>query len=248
MEYVEFLRIRRSLVWHIGILAVLALGVMALAGHETSVNVNGTTQLMSGMHVPLGILAAIAGFFAAIFASSAGTSFNRESLRREISWTKPLSRTALAIRFVLIDVAGIGVAYAVALAAISAVLMRMQITPFLDETAPLQLALGFGVGAMWYALIQLLTCMLSPSARAISGILWPVAFAVSALTQVPGITGALFRVLDVINPLAYLSNTAAGAHSAPVLNLPLELRALTVWGFSILFCAIAVAIWPRKEA
>ena len=247
MEYVEFLRIRTSLLWHIGIVAVIALVIAMLGGHDTTVNVNGSTQLMSGTQVPFDTLATIAAFFGAIFASSAGTSLNRENATRDISWTKPLSRSVLAVRIVAIDVAGIAIAYVAALAAIVAVLMHMHIAPFIDAGSATQLALGLGIGMMWYALIQAVSCTLPPGARALGGVMWPIAFAVGLFTHVPGAIGAFARIVNVINPLSYMSNTSSGSHMDVPAATAADVQAATVWCFTVLFCAIAVMIWPRKE-
>jgi len=247
MEYVEILRMRRSLIRHVGILAAIGSIVLAFGGQHASVDINGTSQLMSGMHVPLGALASIAAFYAAIFASSAGTSLNRENETRELSWTKPLSRSSLAVRFIAIDLVGVAIAYAAAIGVIAAVMTHMNIAPFIGDRAVPQLALGLGVGVMWYALIQVVTCMLPPGGRALSGVMWPVVFATGLFAQVPGVLGAIARALNVINPLSYL-NLTSGAHGLLALGMPVEERALIVWGFTLLFCAISVAVWPKAEA
>ena len=253
MEYVEFLRVRRSLLWHAGILAVIVLAVIAL-GHDTSVHINGSTgstQLGAGLRLPVGVLATIGGFFAAIYASSLGTSLNRESLTRDLSWTKPLSRTLLAVRFLLLDVAGIVIAFAIAIAGALAVILHLQMVPVVDAATPVQLVLGAGVGVMWYGLLQVLTCAFPPGARALAGILWPIALVLEGLGDLQGNFGAIVRGLNVINPLAYL-NDMTGSHTdaaeTMIRQIPLEVRTLTVWFCALVFCAIAVALWPRKEA
>jgi hypothetical protein len=246
MEYVEFLRIRTSLAWHVGIAAVIALLIVMLSGHYTTVNVNGSTQPMPGTPVPFDTLATVAAFFGAIFASSAGTSLNRENATRDISWTKPLSRTVLAVRIIAIDLAGIVIAYVAALAAIVAVLMSLHGVPFFDAGAATQLVLGLGVGTMWYALIQAVSCTLPPGARALGGLTWPVAFAVGWFTHIPGAIGAFARIVNVINPLSYMSNTSGSPTDVSVATAA-DVQAATVWCFTVLFCVIAVVIWPRKE-
>jgi hypothetical protein len=250
MVYVEFLRARKLLTWHLGILAVITLLVSSL-GHDTSISVNGAPTVMAGTPVPLGALAPIAMFFAAIYATSAGTSLNRENLTRDLSWTKPRSRTFVALQFVLVDVAAIALVFALTTLAVLAVLWRLHFIPVAGATLGPDLALGLGVAVMWYALIQVLTCSLGPGARAISGILWPVAFVGLGLSNVPGALGVIARAFDVINPLAYMNGVSGGAggvHQISLWPLPVETRALVVWLFAALFCAIAVALWPRQEA
>jgi hypothetical protein len=104
---------------------------------------------------------------------------------------------------------------------------------------------------MWYALIQVLTFWFPPGARAGGGILWPVAFVMLGLSKVPGPTGAIARMIDIINPLAYMSGVtfdSNGAHQNAVWDLPVDERTLIVWAFAVVFCAIVIALWPRKEA
>jgi hypothetical protein len=253
MEYVELLRVRRSLLWHAGILIVIALAIVALGG-DSSIHINGTTgttNIAPGASFQISTLATIAGFFAAIYASSVGTSLNRESTTRDISWTKPLSRTLIALRFVLIDLAGVVVAFLIALAVLIAVLAYLHVTPVADAQAPAKLFLGAGVGVMWYGLVQLITCGFGSGARAMAGILWPVALALEGLGELRGSLGAVIRALDVFNPLAYLNNIGNGpADQAEALvgQISLATRGITVWFLAAVFCALAIAIWPRREA
>jgi hypothetical protein len=250
MAYVEFLRARTSLAWHFGILAALTLVSLYFA-HGTQVQVNGQTRLMPGMLVPVGALAPIAMFFGAIFASSRGTSLNRENATRDLSWTKPIPRELLALQFVAIDIVAVLLAFAVALGAVILVVLRIHMVPVFDAAGTTQIALGAGVAVMWYALIQLLTFWFSPGARAISGILWPVALVALGLAKIDGPVGAIVRAIDIINPLTYMSGThfgAGGAQMESISSLAPEARLLVVWLFSALFCAIAVALWPKKEA
>ena len=239
MEYVEFLRVRRSLIWNAGIMLVVVIGILTL-GNDSTININGgTTRIAAGVAIPVGVLATIGAFLAAIYASSIGTSLNRESLTRDISWTKPVSRTVLAIRFIGIDLAGVVIAYAVALVLIYLALAYMHIAVAADAHAPAQLLLGCGVGAMWYGLLQLLTCGFGNGARAMAGILWPIALVCQGLASLGGTIGQTIRAIDVLNPLTYLSSIAnAGAEAA--LGI--------VWLFALVFCALAVVIWPRREA
>ena len=250
MAYVEFLRARRALSWHLGILAVVTL-LMLYFGHATTIDINGQSAFASGMIVPFGALAPIAMFFAAIYASTAGGSLNRENDTRDLSWTKPVSRTLIALQFVLIDVAAVALVFVLTMLAVLAVLLRLHFVPVADPTLVPQLLLGVGVSVMWYALIQVLTCSFGPGARSVGGILWPVALVGLGMSKVPGTLGVVARAFDVINPLAYMSGVsfdATGAHQNSVSMLPLETRALCVWLFAALFCAIAVAVWPRQEA
>jgi hypothetical protein len=250
MAYVEFLRARRALTWHLGILAVILLFVLYF-GHSTTVTIDGSPKFLAGMGVPLSALTPIAMFFAAIYSSSAGTSLNRENLTRDISWTKPVPRTLMALQFIAIDIVAIAIVFSLTMAAVLVELYRMHFVPVFDAGFGVQLVLGLGVGVMWYALLQLMTCYFGPGARAAVGILWPVALLALGLTKVGGAIGAIAWALDIINPLAYMSGVTFdghGPHQNSIWNLPAEQSALVVWLFSVFFLAIALAIWPRKEA
>lgn len=252
MEYVEFWRVQRSLLWHAGIVAVIVLVIVTLpqVGAVHVMGPNGSTNFAPGRGVPLGAIATIAAFFAAIYASSVGTSLNRENSTRDLSWTKPLSRTLLALRYLLIDLAGVVIAFAIALAAVAVIATYMHFPPYFDAQAPAELALGAGVGAMWYGLLQVLTCIAPPGARSLAGILWPVALVVGALSQLPGSIGTIMRAIDVLSPLHYMSSTSIHGDTNPVQQgaMPADERALIVWCFALAFCALAIVLWPRKEA
>jgi hypothetical protein len=250
MIYVEYLRVRTSLAWHAGILGALLLLIL-WTNHDSSVTVNGHQAVTAGVPISIGLLAEIAMFFAAIYASSVGASLNRENSTRDISWTKPISRTLLALQYVLVDLAGVTIAFAIALLAAVAVVIRIGAVPVFDATVVPQVFLGLGVAAMWYALIQVLTFWFGGGARAVGGILWPVALVALGLAKVPGVYGAAARMLDILNPLAYMSGVSvsdSGAHDQSLWTIPAEPRAIVVWMFTALFCAIAITLWRRKEA
>ena len=248
MIYVEYLRVRSSLVWHAGILALLVL--VLFFNHDSTVTVNGHRSITSGLALSLGVLVPIATFFAAIYASSVGASLNRESSTRDISWTKPIPRTVLALQFVLLDLAGVTITFAIAMVAVVIVVMRVGAIPVVDASLVPQVLLGLGVAAMWYALIQVLTFWFGSGARAVGGILWPVALVALGVASIPGVYGAVARTFDVINPLAYISfsGNAASGHGESLWTMPVESRTVIVWLFATVFCAIAVTMWPRKEA
>jgi hypothetical protein len=255
MEYAEFLRVRGIIRWHLGILAaVLVLGL--IFGHAMTVHVDDPTgsplpTVSSGMRVALAWMAPFGMFFAAIFASSAGGSLNREFGLRDIAWTKPLSRSALALRYISIDVAAVVLLYALTLAVVAVLLLRFGVTPYVDAAFVAPALLGCGVSVMWYALVQLLSCRIAPQGLAVGGILWPVALLSLGLADLHNIVGTLARAVDVVNPLAYMNGVTFSSHGAVVQSfwhLPVDEGAVIVWGFSIVFCALAIVLWIRREA
>jgi hypothetical protein len=253
MEYVEFLRVRRTLAWHLGILALLTIAALAF-GHHAAINIEDGTassRLVSGMSVPLFGLVPIAMLFAAIYASSAGTSLNREFTVRDLAWTKPIGRNALALRYIAVDVAAVAVVYAFSMLAILVALAWFGITPVVAADSFGYVVFGLGVSVMWYALVQIATCLLPPRGLSLAGILWPVALVDIGLCQVGGPTGVVAHALAIVNPLAYMSGVAfdaRGPSDNSIWQQPADERALAVWFFSVLFCALAVTLWPRREA
>jgi hypothetical protein len=255
MEYVEFWRVRRSLLWHAGILAVIVVVILSLpqVGTVHVTGPGGSTNFAPGRGVPLSAIATIGAFFAAIYASSVGTSLNRENVTRDVSWTKPLSRTVLALRYVLIDLVGVAIAFALAIAAVAVVSSYMHFPVFFDRQAPVEIVLGVGIGTMWYGLVQVVTCIAPPGARSLAGILWPVAGVLTLLEHVlPGYLGAIVRAIDVLNPLNYMSSTSTHGDTGTMMiqpgTLPSDERALIVWCLTLAFCVLAIIMWPRKEA
>jgi hypothetical protein len=249
MGYVEYLRLRTSFVWHVGILAALTLVLLYFIGQPGhivvhSAHLGGT--LTPGMVIPLSALTSVGVLFAAIFASTAGASLNRENPVRDLSWTKPVPRARTAWVFIAVDVAAILVYFALALAAAALILTRMHIALTSGADLAIQLMLGVGVALMWYALIALLTCGLGPGARMIGGILWPISFVLLALDELPNALGQLATAIDVLNPLAYSSHVFG--FKTILMTLPIETRALAVWVLAAVFSAAAVTLWTRKEA
>jgi hypothetical protein len=253
MEYAEFLRVRRSLAWHLGVVGLLTLAAL-MFGHHATITIDGgggSSRIASGMSVPFMALVPIGMFFAAIYASSAGTSLNREFTVRDIAWTKPVPRSALALRYIAVDVAAVSLVYVVTMLAIVVALLRWGVTPVVDADSFGYVVFGLGVSVMWYALVQIATCLLPPRGLALAGILWPISLLDIGLCQVAGPIGTVAHALAVVNPLAYMSGVAFDEHGAvdnSIWHQSTDERALAVWFFAALFCLLAVTLWPRREA
>lgn len=247
MAYAEFLRIRKSLAWHAGVLAAITLLALSVGGGTTIVN---GQRFEDGMTVPVSALVIVGMFFAAVFASSAGTSLNRENQTIDLSWTKPLPRTLLALHYVLVDAAGVLIAFVLTMAAVLIVLERYGLHAGFDVYAGPRLLLAAGVALMWYGLVQVLTFWGGSGLRSLGGILWPVMLLFEGLAGLRGTAGTLARAVDVINPLAYLGTNVhveTGIDDA-VWGLPTDEKLVIVWAFALAFCAIAVTLWPKREA
>jgi hypothetical protein len=252
MELVEFWRARRALVWYAAILVALA-AFTVLASPHSRVNVDVNDQQVVVPHiVPLTIVMSVAMFLTAILASWLGLALNRENATRELSWTRPVPRAVLALRFIAIDGAVLAVAYAFTIVLLW-LLVATQVRVVVEPRTVVAFFMGSGVVAMWYALVLILSAGVRGHGGAIAGLLWPGALIVLAFAKWPagGLIHYIAVFLNVFNPFAYLGEIG---HSAPdgtpfPLLWPLDesLRAVIVWCFAAVFIAGAVVRWQRRE-
>jgi hypothetical protein len=249
MMLVELVRQRWWSVWWVAVVLVLGVGLGVSAQH-TVVDVNGAR--LGGIAVPLAALASVAMFLAMIYATSSGLSLNREAQTLALSWTKPLSRPAVALRIIATDVVMIVVAYVFAWLVVLGVVAACNGTLVGASQLPAMLALSLGVSLMWYALIEAVTAALPISAGIVVGLMWPAALILSGLNgSINPTFDTVIRVLNVFNPLAYLNSvkhTAATTTETGYWQLPPSEAALIVWGLSVVYIAVAIALWMRREA
>jgi hypothetical protein len=237
------------MLWYGGFVLLGAIAVGFTAQHAV-LDVNGTH--VGGVAAPLDMLAPVAAFLAMIFGTSAGLSLNREGETVALSWTKPVSRTLIALRIMAVDVAAILVMYAFAWLVILGVAAAAGATIVPTSTSPAMIALSIGVALMWWALIEAITAMLPSGGRSVVGFLWPAALIVGSISGLGGAIGAIILILNVVNPLAYLghlsSSNDVSSTSTGYWHLPVDERALAVWALSVVLSAIAVVLWQRREA
>jgi hypothetical protein len=236
MELVEVYRLRRWAIGWAAALIVLAVPLALTIGH-TTVDVNGTT-LIEGIRLPFEVVAPLAMIFAMAFATFAGLSLNRENETRALSWTKPLSRTAVGLRLMAVDLGALVAMFVLALVVALAVAATAHVTLSPSTELGSLLALSLGIVVMWYALTELLTAPLARPAGAVAGLLWVAALILLALDgKIGGALAPVIALLNVANPLAYLTG-----------GLPYADRAAIVWALALVFGALALAIWSRREA
>jgi len=253
MELVEFWRARRAFVWYVAIVAAFVVMIFALSGHANfNLDVNDTAVVAPRV-IPLSIPLSIAMFLTAMLASWLGQALNRENATVELSWTRPIPRSILALRFIAIDLVTLALAFVVALAAVWTIAVTVgHVAVMVDSRTGVATLLGTGVDAMWYALVLVLSSGVRGRGGAIAGMLWPVSLILIGVAQTHGgIFHDIALVLNVINPFAYLGSISrVGADGAPVpLVWPLDagLRGAIVWLLAAAFCAAAVTIWKRRE-
>ncbi len=154
--------------------------------------------------VPLTVLVSVAMFGSAMLASWLGQSLNRENETVELSWTRPLPRVALALRYIAIDLCALAIAFAATLAGL-VVLVNVTIHAGVvaESRVGVALLLGTAVVAMWYALTQALA-MRAAAARSpgLADLVHP-----DRLAQAHGgLLHDIAVVLDVVNLFAYGPN------------------------------------------
>ncbi len=210
-------------------------------------------QVQAPRVVPLTVLVSVAMFASAMLASWLGQALNRENETVELSWTRPLPRAVLALRYIAIDLCALAIAFAATLAGLVVLVgATLHAAVIAESRVGVALVLGTAVVAMWYALTLALSAGVRGRGGAIAWLLWPIAFILIALAQTHGgILHDVAVVLDVINPFAYLGQIG---HNAPdgsplplVWSLDEWLRGTIVWAFAVAFGAAAVAIWQRRE-
>lgn len=257
MELVELFRIRRAFVRYFGILALL-LGIMMVSGGHIGLEVHTddldqtAQRALHHMAANLNILTMIAMLIAAGFATFVGPSLYNENDTLDFTWTRPIARTALAARYIAVDVAAVIGAYVVAMLMILAFLRTFSWPIDVEPNAGSAIALSIGVAVMWYALVAAATAGLRSGGGGLAGILWPVSFLLIGLGQHPafGVISLIARALDVLNPIAYLEGSSSHGGTTELTSLwaiPVPERAAIVWGLAAILCIVAGFVWKRRE-
>ena len=268
MEYVEFLRARRTLLVF-AVLFTIAAIITIVSAHFGSVSTGGdqftisnTPQagrsigtVFAATHIPLGLLLGLASYSAIPFATVLSSSLNKENDGANFVFTKPISRTNLAVRYMAIDGIAIVALFVLACALVSATVAGIGLigTVYVDEGAPWIVFLGLGSAVMWYGIMQAVTA----TYRGKGGIIVAWSWAVfGILTFLPGLrllgpfVLGIVHVLNIFNPIAYLASlvsTSGGFRAGTVLDLPIETRSALSFAIGIACCVIASRIWNRVE-
>lgn len=198
------------------------------------------------------------GLLALIVASILGSAFAKENDGHlELAFTKPISRVALGLQTMAVDVAGILLAIAagaVLLVATQALFMVPRIS-FGTET-PAVAALVILSPIAWYAMLAAATASLQRGYGAVVGFAWPVALGVVGGAAIRSHNALLILVRDVarvvgyIDPISYMHPTIAVTRVAGTATVYMtsfwQSTALVV--LIILYAAAALWQWRRVEA
>ncbi len=121
------------------------------------------------------------------------------------------------------------------------------------------LLVGFGLALAWYGVVQALSASRKSKSGAVSGFVWPVAFALIAIALLTPHGSPLHEVavaLNFVNPLAYLSSASMSVGSTnwnfvgSDLVLPLSIlgRIIGLYVLAAVGMLAAVLQWKRLEA
>jgi hypothetical protein len=251
MYYVEILFARSRLFWF----TVVALLVAAVFSYFVTFPPPHAHIRNNGQDVSFDGVLIFAGFFAMIMASMLGATLNRDGSHLPYIWTKPVARERIALTYMAIDVLTILASFGVIVAVCSIVLAIPPQNPLkFDDLTGAILARTLAVPLMLYGIIEVSTSWTPMRLGAAGGIIWPVSLAVEFLAAInlPFPLGQIFYVINVFNPIAYLSGLHGSSHVqvTPSEALPFDFTTQTILAFCIFVagCVIATYNWKRMQA
>jgi hypothetical protein len=246
MEYVEILRARRVLTWYCGtLLAVLAIAVLSVySGHSQ----------MHGSVGPIHLSDLLKGcaFGAIIVATCMAPGINAESSTLAIAWTRPMSRTAIAWRYIAVDAVTIVLGYAFAVFIALAFLAAFGLigNVGVDGDVPMTILNGIGSSLMWYGLVNVVVARMDGRGGMISGLSWAVFLVIGGLwaAPFPPLIHGLLTFLNYFNPLTYFQSVSSShSTSHEVLVLSPDLLTLIAWCFVAVTLVATVRLWSTRE-
>ncbi len=245
MEYVEILRARRALTWYCGVLlAVLIVTVISVySGHSQMTGAPGA--------VPLSVLLKGCAFGAIIVATCVACGLNAESSTLAIAWTRPMSRAAIAWRYIAVDAVTIVIGYAfaifIALAFLAAFGLLGHVT--IDGDVPMTILNSIGCSLMWYGLVNVVAARLDGRGSMISGLSWAVFLVIGGLwaAPFPPLLHGLLTFLNYFNPLTYIQSVSSSHSTTTILALSPDLLTLIAWCFVAVTLVATVRLWSTRE-
>ncbi|MBC5798641.1 MAG: hypothetical protein GIX03_16460 [Candidatus Eremiobacteraeota bacterium] len=275
MIYVEWLRARKRLAIFAAVLAALDLLVIVLlqsghcyakidaagvmhgcraigwaSGSDTSHSIPLAVFVhdqLRGTTTPLDAFLGFGTLIAFIFSIGVYTSLHAQAQSLHLAFTKPLSRTRLALKFFAVDLASIGAMYLIAtVLALIPFAVVGSLGRIVPPTPTVIVALG-GI-LLLYGWMQASTAWTQGGPGGIVAALWIAFVIVPSLTQTPlPQLNAAAGVLWLLDPLRYLGvNNSRWAFTWTPALATFGVVALA-WGLGIAACAIAVINWNRVE-
>ena len=246
MEYVEILRARRALTWYCGILlAVLVVTVISVySKHSHMTGSPGTISLSD--------LLKGCAFGAIVVATCVAPGLNAESGTLAIAWTRPMSRAAIAWRYIAVDALTIVVAYAFAVFIALAFLVPFGLlgSVVVDRDVPMTILNSVGCSLMWYGLVNVVAARMDGRGGLVAGLSWAVFLVIGGLrvAPFPPLLHGVLTFLNYFNPLTYFQSVSS-SHSTTHTVLPLspDLLTLIAWCFVAVTLVATVRLWSTRE-
>jgi hypothetical protein len=246
VHYVELLRARRALIWYGAILfSCVALG-LALAFKDGPPKF----QMSHGSNpsIPVEFLIAGAAIGPLILAAFLAVGLDAEFKTVAITWTRPIPRLAIALRYVAVDGGALLAAWVLTLAAVFITVFAIGIGKYLTfgDHVALSVLLVLGAAVMWYGLVVLVTTLLPGRGAAIAGGSWGYALIVPGLAHIPfpPLLHQVMVALNYLNPMAYLGQ---GSGSRELIAGSGEQHVIAVWLIGLAAVAIATQVWTKRE-
>lgn len=246
MQYVEILRARRVLTWYCAILlgALVFTVISFYSGHVQMHGGHTSTQLSD--------LLKGCAFGAIVVATCLAPGLNAESGTVAIAWTRPISRDAIAWRYIAVDVVTILFAYAfavvvaVAFLAVFGLLSQVDV----DGGVPMTVVNGIGCALMWYGLVNVVAARMDGRGALIAGLSWAVFLVTGGLWHAPfpPLLHGLITFVDYFNPLTYFNGgSSANNGEVRVLALSTDVLTLIAWAFVAVTLVATVRLWSTRE-
>ena len=247
MEYVEWLRVRRGLiVFAVANLCVFVALTLALHGHGGFTIHVGIGKEGSS----LGDFISAAGLGALFLSTFFAGHLAAETPTLPFLWTKPVSRTGLAWRYVAIDVAGIVAGVAIGTLTIVALIVGLGELHriLLDRAVWPALALSVGAPLAWYGLCLLFASRFDrEAANNVIALSWPVFLLVFMLPVIalPPPAHAVAVFFNQFDPLSYI--VGSDHRDQGLVAASVGVRAAAMWILAVVSIAAATRIWTTRE-
>lgn len=240
------LRARRALTWYGAILfACLALG-LALAFKDGSPRIQMSHD--QNPMIPFQYLLAGSAIGPLILAAFLAVGLDAEYKTIAITWTRPISRLAIALRYLAVDLGALVATWALTLVAVLIPLFVIGLGQYITFGGPIarSAALVFGAAVMWYGLVVLVTTLLPGRGAAVAGASWGYALFVPVLSAIPfpPLLHKVVLALNYLNPMAYIGGKG---ESHPLIAGNDLQHAVAAWLIGLVALAIATQIWTKRE-
>ncbi len=275
MIYVEWLRARKRLIIFAAVLAALDLLLILViesarcyantdaAGHVHGCRTIGwwgsgvsrSIPMAAFLHdqlrsttIPFDAFLAFATLIGFIFSIGVYTSLHAQAQSLHLAFTKPLSRTRLALEFFAVDLASIAAMYVFATVL---GLIPFAVVGSLDRVVPPSLGVIVWLGGilLLYGWMQAATAWQHRGPGGMVATLWITFAFLPSLTQTPfSQVNAVAGALWLLDPLRYLGvNTSGSVTTWGPIATAYGPAAVLAWGLGITACVIAVINWNRVE-